>query len=104
VNDTCCESLKDPTKHWIRKIFGTVERAPYRDNFHSQKMVTDSMNSSNILYPSFCGELASVMLNNDETTERIAVDAYIRNEKSNLTRELAKQRMLQIESYKKSIM
>lgn len=44
------------------------------------------------------------MAQNDDVTECIAVNAYIKNEKSSVTRELAKTQMLQKASYKKSIM
>lgn len=103
-SDTCHGSLKDPKKHWITKIFPSVDRAPYRDNFHSQKMVTGSMNKTNPLYPAICSDLARAMLKNDPGTERIAVSAYMKNEKSTLARDLAKKEMLQKKPYKASIM
>lgn len=103
-SDTCHGSLKDPKEHWITKIFPSVSRAPYRDNFHSQKMVTGSMNKANPLYPAICGELARALLKNDPITERLAVRAYMKNEKSTLSRELAKKQMLQKKPYRASIM
>jgi len=103
-SDTCCESLKDPTKHWSTKIFPNVKRAPYHDNFHSQNMVTGSMNKMNPLFPAFCAELSKILLTNDERTERVALSAYMKDTKSTLTRELAKKQMLQKPAYKASIM
>ena len=40
---TCCEGLKDPTKHVTRKSFDVIVEGPKADGFHKAKLGTDSM-------------------------------------------------------------
>jgi hypothetical protein len=105
-SDTCCgDSPKDPTKHWLAKIYPNVKRAPGKDPVHGIKMVTESTMAQHPLYSSFCKRTSSLLrLRNKRQSENDAVAAFLKHEdSSSLTRKLARQAMLQKRTYTKCI-
>jgi len=102
--DVCCnDSSKDPTKHWITKLFPSMPRAPLKDAFHSQKKVTDSCNQMNPLYDSFCKRLSKGMLGYDATSLALGVDAFRKENSVQLPTEAVIQLMLRKAAYKKAL-
>ena len=57
-SDTCCEGLKDPTKHWFPKVWPFATRAPLLDMFHAQKKVNESTRPNHELKKPFMSMLS----------------------------------------------
>lgn len=102
--DVCCnDSPNDPSQHWITLIFSGISRAPLKDVFHACKKVTDSVDQKSPLYESFCQRVSSLVLKNDEDSERIALAAFLDKNGPMGNREMARREMLKKPSYKKAI-
>ena len=102
-SDTCCQMLKDPTTHWITKIFPNVMRAPYRDIFHAMKKVTDATQPHHELGPMFSQLMSRSLIQYDPASISHAAKLYQKKSSSKLAIEVAKDQVLKHKAYRRKI-
>ncbi len=102
-SDTCCQGLKDPTTHWITQVFPNVPRAPYRDNFHAMKKVTDATQPHHELKLPFTQYMKGAFTHYDEQSKNHVAGLYMKKCKHTVSHEVAKEQMLKRKEYVKKV-
>ena len=102
-SDTCCQGLKDPTTHWITQVFPNVPRAPYRDNFHAMKKVTDATQPHHELQVPFTQYMKGAFTAYDEQSKSHVAGLYRKKSKHVVSLEVAKEQVVKQRDYQRKI-
>ena len=102
-SDVCCQGAKDPTNHWITKIWENVKRAPYKDAFHCSQKIVGATQPHHELRETFRTLVSQAFLQYDEDSQRHVARLFQKESKQKLSLEVAQDRVLTKEKYRKKI-
>jgi hypothetical protein len=104
-SDTCCEGLIDPSLHWFLVLWPGAVRAPMKDLFHGfQNITSQTSGTESDLNQIFTSALSTGCLKFDEDGKTAAARKYMQSTRgANLCLEAAKDQVMKVASYKKSI-
>jgi len=105
-SDVCCEGLNRPEHdHWFQKVWPGAMHWPLKDLLHGQMGITrETIGADHDLHRPFIRALADATMKYDEAGKTAAAKRYIKDKKSNLTVELAKEQVMKSRSYRKTIL
>jgi hypothetical protein len=102
-SDVCCQGAKDPTDHWIVKIWSSCKRAPYKDAFHCSQKIVGSTQPHHELRDLFRQLVSQSFLQYDAASQRHVARLFLKKSKQKNSLEVAQDRVLMHAQYKKKI-
>jgi hypothetical protein len=102
-SDTCSQGLINPSEHWLTKIWPQCKRSPLKDIFHTEKKVTDELQQHHELMPLCCKLIVDSMIGYNDASRNHVVDLYMKESKTNMSRDVARDAMMERAKYTKKI-